>query len=60
MDTVSLVVEVRRSPAGRLTGTVALDGCRHTVEFSGTLELLACIEGAFGNTNQIDQRKELS
>ncbi len=40
---VRIVVEATRSPAGRLTGSVtAPEG--EELSFSGTLELLACIE----------------
>ncbi len=45
MTAVRIVVEATRSPAGRLTGSV-IPPEGTDLAFSGTLELLACIESA--------------
>jgi hypothetical protein len=44
-ESVRIVVEATRSPAGRLTGLV-IPAAGTDLTFSGTLELLACIEAA--------------
>jgi len=41
---VHLVIDVNRSPEGRLIGFAAADGGPTALPFSGIMELVACVE----------------
>jgi hypothetical protein len=49
-ETVRIVVEATRDPSGRFTGSVIPADGRADLTFSGTLELLACLEAALEPT----------
>jgi hypothetical protein len=49
-EAVRIVVEAERDPSGRLTGSVIPTDGRADLTFSGTLELLACLEAALEPT----------